>query len=444
MTRGYARYVLAVMVGINFLNYLDRYVGAAVARNIQTELHISDSELGLLGTAFLLVYALAAVPFGFWGDRGVRKNVIGVGVAIWSVATLLTGFARNYAQLFASRAVVGIGEASYYPAGTSLISDWFPKDQRSRVLAIWGAGATVGIAMGYAGGGIVADKLGWRAAFFFTAAPGLVLTILAFTMREPLRGAAEATGKAVAKTAEASLGKLLGLLKIPTLRATIIAQTLLFFVLASNAFWLPTYLQRKFVMTAGTAGLLAGGVIVGGGVIGILAGGWIADRRARNNPKAHLQVGIVGFLAGAVLVAVAILSPTLPLFLPFFFLTVICLYLYQGPFSALAQNVVSPALRASSVTLLLLIAHLAGDSHSPYDVGVISDHLGGNLQAALLITSPTLLILAAVAAATGLRTAQRDTEAMEAEWAAKTKTEEPEGPDGPDEPGEPEPLGASR
>ena len=419
MVRGYARYVLAVMVGINFLNYLDRYVAASVAPSIQKELHISDSALGFLGTAFLLVYALAAVPFGLWGDRGARKTVIGVGVAIWSVATLFTGFARNYGQLFLSRAIVGIGEASYYPAGTSLMSDYFPKDQRSRVLAIWGAGATVGIAVGYAGGGIVADKLGWRAAFFFAAVPGLIFAALAFALREPLRGAAEQTGRAVTRTAEASLNKFLELLRIPTLRATIIAQTLLYFVLASNAFWLPTYLQRRFEMTSSTAGLLSGGVIVTGGVVGILAGGWIADRRALKTPRAHLEVGITGFLAGAVLITVAILSPQLNVFVPFFLLTVICLYLYQGPFTAVAQNVVSPALRASSVTLLLFIAHVAGDSHSPYDVGVISDHLGGNLQVALLITSPTLLILAAVAAATGLRSVKHDIEVMEEEWASR-------------------------
>lgn len=417
MARGYARYVLAVMVGINFLNYMDRYVASSVAASIQKELHVSDSALGFLGTAFLLVYAVAAVPFGFWGDRGVRKTVIGVGVAIWSIATLFTGFARSYVQLFASRAIVGVGEAGYYPSGTSLLADYFPKDQRSRVSAIWGAGATVGIAVGYAGGGIIADKLGWRAAFFFAALPGLLLAILAFTMREPLRGAVEATGKAVAHTAEASLAKFWELLKIPTLRATIVAQTLLYFVLASNAFWLPTYLQRKFTLTAGSAGLLSGGVIVAGGVIGILAGGWIADRRALTTAKAHLEVGIAGFLAGAVLIAIAIVSPNLTIFIPFFFLTVVCLYLYQGPYTAVAQNVVSPALRASAVTLLLFISHVFGDSHAPYDIGVLSDHLGANLQAALLITSPTLLLLAAVAAATGLGAVKRDTEKMEATWA---------------------------
>jgi MFS family permease len=162
VTRGYARYVLAVMVGINFLNYMDRYLGAAVAPLIKKEFGLSDSLIGLLGSAFLLVYAVAAVPFGYWADRGVRRTVVAVGVTIWSLATLFTGFSRNFVQLFVSRAVLGIGEAGYYPAGTSLMSDFFPKSQRGRVMSIWGAGSTIGIAVGFAGGAYVAEKFGWR------------------------------------------------------------------------------------------------------------------------------------------------------------------------------------------------------------------------------------------------------------------------------------------
>jgi MFS transporter, Spinster family, sphingosine-1-phosphate transporter len=411
------------MVAINLLNYMDRWVASSAGPSIEKDLHISDAQFGLLGTAFLLVYAVAALPFGYWGDRGTRKTIIGVGVAIWSVATLFTGFAKTYAQIFLSRAVVGIGEASYYPAGTSLLSDYFPKEQRSRVAAIWNAGSIVGVAIGFAGGGYIAEKYRWQDAFFIAAIPGLILAFLAFQLKEPLRGAAEQTGQAVAKTAEASFKNFLLLMRIPTLRATIIAQTFLYFVLASNAFWLPTLLQRRFDMKPGSAGVLAGGVIVVGGILGSIAGGWLADRRAKQNPRAHLEVGIAGFLAGAVLVTAAILSPLnagpIPVFIPVFLLAVISLYLYSGPFTALSQNVVSPGLRASAVTTLLFVSHVFGDSHSTYDVGQISDWLGGNLQAALLITSPTLLIAAAIAAATGLRTVKTDTERMEAAWASR-------------------------
>ena len=423
VARGYARYVLAVMVGINFLNYMDRWVASAAATSIEKEFHLTNSQFGLIGTAFLLVYAVAALPFGYWGDRGVRKTVIGVGVTIWSLATLFTGFARSYFQLFLSRAIVGVGEASYYPAGTSLMSDYFPKELRSRVMSVWNAGSTIGIAVGFAGGGLIAEKFGWRTAFYFAAVPGLLFALLAFGFKEPLRGLAEKQGPVVVQTRDVNLRRFLDLWRIPTLRATILAQTLLYFVLASNAFWLPTVLQRRFDMSESGAGLLSGVVIVIGGLIGTLAGGWLADRRAVKTPTAHLEVGIAGFIVGAVLITIALLSPMsigpIPIFVPVFLATVVCLYLYAGPFTALSQNVVSPGLRASAVTMTLLVAHVFGDSHSTYDVGQISDWLGGNLQAALLITSPTLLILAAIAAATGLRTVKKDTEAMETEWAMR-------------------------
>ena len=188
------------MVGINFLNYMDRWVAASASPLIQAEFGLSDALVGLLGSAFLLVYAVAALPFGYWADRGVRKTVLGIGVTIWSLATLFTGFARNFVQLFISRAILGIGEASYYPAGTSLLSDYFPKDQRGRVMSIWGAGSALGIAVGFAGGGYVAETFGWRNAFFFAAVPGILFAILAFKLREPLRGSVEERGPALRQT----------------------------------------------------------------------------------------------------------------------------------------------------------------------------------------------------------------------------------------------------
>ena len=411
------------MVGINFLNYMDRYVAAVAAPLIQKEFKLSNADIGLLASAFLLVYAVAALPFGYWADRGVRRTVVGIGVTIWSLATLFTGFARNFFQLFLSRAILGVGEASYYPAGTSLLSDYFPKAQRGRVMSIWGVGSTIGIAVGFAGGGYIADKFGWRNAFFFAAVPGILFALLAFGLREPLRGSVEERGPALVKTRDASLRTFLGLWRIPTLRATILAQTVLYFVLASNAFWLPTLLVRRFNLSVSQAGLFAGIVLVLGGLIGTLAGGWIADRLARKNPAAYLQVGIVGFLTGAVFIVISLVAPLnigpIPIFVPAFLITVTALYLNAGPFTAVAQNVVSPALRASCVTMLLFVAHVFGDSHSTFDVGFLADRVGG-LQNALLITSPTLLIVAAIIAATGLRSVAPDTQAMEEEWASRS------------------------
>jgi sugar phosphate permease len=236
----------------------------------------------------------------------------------------------------------------------------------------------------------------------------------------------EKLGPALKRTTDASFSTFINLMRIPTLRAAILSQTVLYFVLASNAFWLPTLLHRRFDLSLSSAGLLAGVVLVVGGLIGTLAGGWIADHRGRTSPGAHLEVGIAGFLIAAVFITIALVAPLnigpIPVFVPAFLVTVIAIYLHAGPFTAVSQNVVSPALRASCVTMLLFVSHVFGDSHSTFDVGWISDRIH-SLQVALLITSPTLLVVAAIIAATGLRTVKADTSAMEAEWA--NRPEEP-------------------
>ena len=245
----YAVYVLALMVAINGLNYMDRWVGSAVAPLIQAEFDLSDFSLGLLGSAFTLVYTLAVLPFGLWADRGTRRAVIGTGVAVWSAATLLTGLTANFAQLFATRAVLGVGEASYFPAGTSLLGDYFPRHLRGRAIAIWSCGSAVGIALGFAGGGLLATRVGWRPVFFASAVPGLLLAALAFRLREPLRGSAEEHGPRLESARDATLRGLLALLGISSLRWTILSQTALFVVLGANAYWLPSMLIRRFGMS---------------------------------------------------------------------------------------------------------------------------------------------------------------------------------------------------
>jgi sugar phosphate permease len=220
----------------------------------------------------------------------------------------------------------------------------------------------------------------------------------------------------VRRAADATLRNFIRLTRNRTLMTTILSQAALFFVLASCAYWLPFYLNRRFHLDVAHAGTVAGGVLVGGGLLGPLGGGWLADRWQRRSEGAHLKVGIIGFLLGSVFVTFALLAPSLGLFVPMLFLGVICLYLYAGPFTAISQNVVIPSLRASAVTLSLLLSHLLGDSYSPFVVGLLSDRLGG-LQPALLLTAPTLLLVAAAVAALGLRTIGDDIRRAEETWA---------------------------
>jgi len=416
-----ARRVFWVMFAINFLNYMDRFILPSVLSSIKKDYAITDFQSGTLATAFTLVYALAALPFGLWADRGIRKNVVAVGVGLWSLATLLTGAAGSYAALFASRAAVGVGEAGYYPAGTSLLVDYFPPSRRAWMLGLWNVGASIGVAVGFAMGGIIAERFGWRWAFYFTVIPGLVCTLLAWRIREPVRGASDraaslthatSAGPPTARLAPPFRVGMRMLLRIPTMRILLIGQTLNFFVLGAAVLWFPTLLQRRFALSESKAGLISGGVLVFAGIIGTLGGGWLADRLLPRLPSARLLVTACAFLASAPVLALALLAPTLGLCVPLFFLGGILLQAYNGPFSALMQDVVAPELRAVAVALSLIVAHLLGDAFSPALVGGFSDMLNHDLADALRITLPPMILLAGIVCLFGLRHVAPDVQAV--------------------------------
>ncbi|MGI8857260.1 MAG: spinster family MFS transporter [Thermomicrobiales bacterium] len=415
--------VFWVMFAINLFNYLDRYVLPAALSKIQKEFGLSDTKAGALSTAFLLVYAVAALPLSIWADRGVRKNVISICVAIWSVATCLSGFATGFWTLFGSRALVGIGEAGYYPAGTSLLSDYYPRAARARVMSKWGAGSLIGLAIGFSLGGILAGSLGWRAAFFITGLPGLFFALLAWRMREPVRGAADGWQRATAPAGQPFGAQVRLILRTRTVVVGILLQVFAFWVLGAAAYWLPVYLQRAYGFKEGKAGTVSGAVLVVAGIAGVLLGGALADKLTERWASGRILACGITLAIGAPCFALAVTRNGFGTFLPLFFASALFLSMYSGPLTALSQDVVPPAVRALVVSLTLLIGHLFGDVTSPLIVGVISDHLGGGahgLSRALLITCPIMLLCAGVVGLVGSRYVGHDLARMDAERLAHT------------------------
>lgn len=186
--------VLAVLTGLNGLNYVDRYVGAATLPLILASLSLSDASGGLLQSAFIITYSLVCPVVGWMGDRSNRVRLAAAGVFVWSAATVASGLAPTYLALLLARAVVGVGEASYAVVTPSLLSDCYPADRRARVLGIFYAAIPVGTALGYILGGLVGERQGWRHAFFIAGAPGLALALLLLAIREPVRGAYDRPG----------------------------------------------------------------------------------------------------------------------------------------------------------------------------------------------------------------------------------------------------------
>jgi len=393
-----------------------------------------------------VVYTLGTVPLGIWADRAQRKNVVAFCIAVWSVATALTALATNFTTLFLSRMVLGIGEAGYFPAGTALMSDYFNREKRSRIMSWWSCGQLVGILFGFAIGGELAGLYigSWRLAFIFTGIPGLILALLAWKLREPRRNQADEETFSLASNEVGTrdnveevphvvvprnvLSQFGTLLRIKTLVVLIAMQVFAFFVLSVNLVYLPTYLQQKdsFGFSSAKAGLFSGAIIVLAGMAGTILGGYMADWLNRRHQGARVLVCGIGFLLGAPAFAVSVTSHNLFVFTLFFIITALLLTVYSGPSTAATQDVVPSVLRASSVAISLLIAHLLGDAFAPSLVGFLAKSFdpthgahftnnvaGHDLSTALLFTCTPALVIAGLIGIFGARWMKADVAAAE-------------------------------
>ena len=399
---GRARYALGVLFTINLFNYVDRQVISGVLPLVQQDLGLSDTALGWLASAFMILYLTGSIPLGVLGDRVARNRLIALGVGVWGVATFLSGLARSYGQLFASRAVVGIGEASYGPTATAMVSDLFPQERRGFVNGLFNAAIPLGGAIGVILGGLVGSRYGWRAAFLLVGVPSLVLTVLAWRLVDPPRGgqdrptASEGSGLPVGL-----VEGVVGLFRTPTFVMVCAVGMLVAFAIGAFNHWLPLYLHRVKRFSVPEASFWFGVLSAAGGFIGVVSGGFIGDLLARRTPAGHLLTIAGGFLLAAPAGIVMMLARDRAIFLPALFFAVTFLVLYIGSANAVIHNVVHPTLRATAVAIFVFVINLGGAALSPAVVGLISDRRR-SLQAAMLML-PVLIFFAgliALAAAT--------------------------------------------
>src|SRR5438094_553606 len=279
-----ARRALVVLTLINLFNYLDRWIVAALNESIKhSELRPSDAQLGFLMSGFIVVYMLAAPLFGMLGDTRSRTRLIGLGVGIWSVATALAGFARSYGSLFAARAAVGVGEAAYGTISPALLADYFPREQRGRVFAVFFAAIPVGAALGYVVGGLVDHFFGWRSAFFVAGVPGLLLAALALRLYDPPRGAQaphEIPGVGAHGRPPGGLGRAAytALLRNRPYVLTVLGYAAYTFAIGALGSWTPAFLERTRGMSKAVATVQFGAVVVATGFLGTYGGGGLGDR----------------------------------------------------------------------------------------------------------------------------------------------------------------------
>ena len=386
-----SRYALALLLAVNLLNYIDRQVLYAVFPLVKADLNLSDTGLGILGSAFMLSYMLTAPLFGRIGDRVNRAHLAAGSLVAWSLATMLSGMSSSYRMLLSARTLVGVGEAGFGTVSPGLLSDYVPKEQRGRMLSLFFLAIPVGSAIGYILGGVLGQAFGWQRAFLLVGLPGLFLALPLYFLNDPRRSGSEA-GLTAPEPIMPELGRFLGNRTYVHATLSMAAMT---FALGGLAQWAPSFLQRMFDLDVARGNTIFGVITVVSGIIGTLAGGWLGDRLQRRSAAGYLYISAIGFILGAPLLVVALTTGNLTVCLAAIFAAELFLFFSTGPLNTVLINVVPPGFRAMGFALSIFAIHALGDAISPAIIGVMSDRWG--LSRALLITPMAILIAAVIA-----------------------------------------------
>lgn len=387
-----ARRALLLLTGINLFNYIDRYVVAGVAESLKhSALQPSDRALGLLMTGFLLVYTLTAPVFGALGDTRERPRVLALGVALWSVATALGGTVRSFWQLVLARALVGVGEAAYGTIGPSLLADLFPPRGRGRAFTFFFMAIPVGAALGYALGGALDHRFGWRSAFFVVGLPGLLLALLVSRLGDAPRGQHDAGHDPSVRLSWATFG---ALRRNRVYRLTVLGYAAYTFALGAIAFWAPSFFERVRGLPRTTATGTFGAIVVATGLLGTFGGGWLADRLQRRFGQAYLGMSGVATLLAAPLFWVALRAGAPAVYWSALVGAELLMFASTGPINTVIATVVPPTIRATAMAVSIFTIHALGDVPSPWLVGVLSD--ARSLGEAVLILPLAAVVAGAI------------------------------------------------
>jgi len=364
--------VLAVLIVAYTFNFLDRQILGILAGPIKAELGLTDSQLGLMGgLAFALFYTGLGVPIAALADRWSRTWIMTGALTLWSAFTALCGFATGFWQLFLCRMGVGVGEAGGVAPAYSLISDYFPKEQRARALAAYSFGIPIGSALGILFGGLIAHAIDWRAAFIIVGLAGVALApLFRFVVREPPREAAPVT-----TAGPVAAGGIRALLAKPSFWLISLGAAASSVCGYGVAFWLPSFFERSLGMGLVDRSLFLGAMTLVGGTIGVWAGGVLGDRLGRARPAAYLLVPAVAFLLALPCFVLAVQAKDLWLAFILFLIPTGLNLVWLGPVITAVQHLVAPSQRSTASACFLFVNNLIGLGLGTWYFGAVSDAL---------------------------------------------------------------------
>ena len=384
-SRGYTLYVLGVALCVMIFNNVDRTILGILVEPIKRDLELSDGQMGLLmGMAFTLVYTFVSLPVARWAEVGTRRSIVALGLLAWSSFTVATATAQSFSQMFLLRMGIGLGESAGTAPTLSLLSDYTPPSQRGRSLSVISIGAVTGMGLGMVVGGWVNELWGWRMAFVVAGLPGILLAVVVrFTVREPIRGAAESEPRSTeAGTLWQAVRYLFGL---RTYRIILLANAFALFSAMGRNLWEPTFIIRIYEMGTASAGLWYFLTSPVPSILGIFLGGFLADRYGVRDARWYLWIPAFGQIVSVPILVGFLLWPEshhvslLGLSIPFAF--VLSVFgsvfgaFFTAPFIATIQNISKLRMRATAAAISTLISSFVGLAAGPLLVGYLSDFL---------------------------------------------------------------------
>jgi MFS family permease len=432
----YAWYVVAVLTIAYIVSFIDRQIMGFLVDPIRRDLGISDKQISLLmGLSFAIFYTLFGIPLGRLADTRSRRVIISVGIAVWSLMTVACGMTRNFWQLALARMGVGVGEAALSPAAYSLIADYFPPTRRATAMSVYSMGIYIGAGMSFILGGWIAGKVtgqesyvlplfgalrSWQIVFVAVGLPGLLVALLLLTVREPLRRGPTQSGKQTA--APATIAETLAYVRDNAATFTCLNLAIAFLTLNSYASsgWIPSLFMRRYGWSPGNTGLVYGLVVAISGTLGVVGGGWLADRWTRQG-RVDAPVR-VAWVASMCWLPFGILYPLAPNGWWTAFLLIPTVFFGSMPYGvapAAIQRMMPNTMRAQATAIYLFVINIIGMSLGPFLVALLTQDVFKDEKAlhhSLLIVGSTSYVIAAILLALSQRQYRQSLEYLQA-WS---------------------------
>ncbi|MGV7119148.1 spinster family MFS transporter [Sphingopyxis sp. 550A] len=362
-------YALGVLALVSFFNYADRMVLSVIAEPLKRELGLSDANVGLLsGLIFALVYAAAGIPIARLADRTVRVRILGLCVAIWSVATAMMGFAGSFLSLAVARMGVAIGEAGCIPISHSVIGDYMSPRRRALGISLFQAGGIAGLSIGLIIAAYLTGQFGWRMTLLAFGLCGLPLALLILlTLPEP------APREARSEAGEPWHTAFVALMKRAPYRHIVAANTFGAFASYSLKLWMIPYFIRSHHLSVAEAGAWMGAASAAGGIFGVLLGGGLSVRLIQKDARWEMRLPMITSIASAPLYGLVLLSPDVPTALSMQVFASMAAGGASGVALSSIQSFCEPHRRAMGIAIMVFAIAIFGNGLGPFISGAISD-----------------------------------------------------------------------